>query len=136
MTIPQDKLDEWRKLAEDAAHMDPSAYRSATVKLGFEAREAIPALLDALAMSEAALSAAEAARVVWVNCSVPDGWKLVPVEPTIEMLVEGTEDWLCIRAMEDRAATIWSAMLAASPAAPVPAEGEMKAARVSPPKDT
>jgi len=48
--------------------------------------------------------------------ALPDlGLKVVPVQAEVDMLVAGTEDWLCIRAQEDRAEAIWSAMLAASP---------------------
>ena len=43
------------------------------------------------------------------------GLKVVPVVAEVDMLVAGTEDWLCVRAQEDRAEAIWSAMLAASP---------------------
>lgn len=39
----------------------------------------------------------------------------VPVEPTPEMDVAGTEEWLCIEAQEDRSAVNYRAMLAASP---------------------
>lgn len=31
--------------------------------------------------------------------------------PTVEMIIRATEDWLCIRAMEDRAEIIWDAMI-------------------------
>lgn len=48
----------------------------------------------------------------------PEGWKLVPVVPTIEMIVAATEQWLCIRAYEDRAEVIWDAMLAEAPTPP------------------
>lgn len=47
--------------------------------------------------------------------TAPEGWALVPKEPTIEMLVAGTEEWLTRRAQEERAGVIWKAMLAASP---------------------
>jgi len=43
------------------------------------------------------------------------GWKVVPVEATPEMEIAATEDWMTIRAAEDRAVAIWSAMLAAAP---------------------
>ena len=46
------------------------------------------------------------------------GLRVVPVEATIDMVVNGTEKWLCVAAMEDRAEVIWNAMLAASPFAP------------------
>jgi hypothetical protein len=36
-------------------------------------------------------------------------------EPSVDMEIRGTEDWICVRATEDRAAVIWRAMLAASP---------------------
>jgi hypothetical protein len=42
------------------------------------------------------------------------GLAVVPKEPTVEMLTAGTEEWLTVRAMEDRAAVIWRAMLAAA----------------------
>lgn len=32
-------------------------------------------------------------------------------EPTIEMQVAGTEQWLCVAAMEDRSAANWRAMI-------------------------
>jgi hypothetical protein len=41
------------------------------------------------------------------------GLAVVPKEPTVEMLTAGTEEWLTVRAMEDRAAVIWRAMLVA-----------------------
>lgn len=48
----------------------------------------------------------------------PAGWVLVPRVPTVEMIVDATEQWLCIGAMEDRPEVIWDAMLAAAPAPP------------------
>ena len=71
----------------------------------------------------------DGARVAWKNyvpsataaldaflAALPGlGLKVVPVEAEVDMLVAGTEDWLCVRAQEDRAEAIWSAMLAASP---------------------
>jgi len=45
-------------------------------------------------------------------------WVMVPREPTSEMLVAATEEWLCVRSQEDRAEFIWDAMLAAAPAPP------------------
>jgi len=42
------------------------------------------------------------------------GKVVVSKEPTVEMLTAGTEEWLTVRAMEDRAAVIWRAMLAAA----------------------
>jgi hypothetical protein len=42
------------------------------------------------------------------------GFAVVPVEPTMDMLVAGTEAWLVVRAMEDRAEQIWGAMIAAA----------------------
>lgn len=50
------------------------------------------------------------------------GWAAVPVEPTDNMDVFATEDWLVQRALEDRASAIWQAMLEASP--PLPGGGE------------
>lgn len=50
------------------------------------------------------------------------GWVAVPVEPTDNMDVFATEDWLVQRALEDRASAIWQAMLEASP--PLPGGGE------------
>jgi len=43
------------------------------------------------------------------------GLVAVPRVATVEMEVSGTEDWLCIKAMEERAVAIWEAMLAAAP---------------------
>lgn len=31
--------------------------------------------------------------------------------PTVEMVVDATEDWMCVRAFEDRAEAIWDAMI-------------------------
>jgi hypothetical protein len=42
------------------------------------------------------------------------GLAVVPKEPTEEMRTAGTEEWLTVRAMEDRAAVIYRAMLAAA----------------------
>jgi hypothetical protein len=42
------------------------------------------------------------------------GLAVVPKEPTVEMQVAGTEQWLTVRAMEDRAAVIYRAMVAAA----------------------
>ena len=56
-----------------------------------------------ISQATAALTAIEAA-----------GMRVVPVEPTTEMEVAGTETWLCEAAMEDRAAACWTAMLAAA----------------------
>jgi hypothetical protein len=42
------------------------------------------------------------------------GLAVVPKEPTEEMQIAGTEQWLTVRAMEDRAAVIYRAMLAAA----------------------
>lgn len=41
------------------------------------------------------------------------GRVLVPRVATDDMIVAGTEEWLRIRAMEDRAEVIWKAMIAA-----------------------
>jgi hypothetical protein len=42
------------------------------------------------------------------------GLAVVPKEPTDEMQIAGTEEWLTVRAMEDRAAVIYRAMVAAA----------------------
>jgi hypothetical protein len=79
---------------------------------------------DALAVVCAALSQPEAAV---------QGWKLVPVEPTPEMLIRGGEQFFDLAGPnltndsekdQDDAASIYRAMLSASPAAP---EGAKKA---------
>ena len=44
-----------------------------------------------------------------------EGLVCVPREATDDMQVAGTEDWLCERAMEDRALACWKAMIAAAP---------------------
>lgn len=44
------------------------------------------------------------------------GMVLVPRDATIEMIVAGTETWLCKAAMEDRAEACWGAMIAATEA--------------------
>jgi hypothetical protein len=42
------------------------------------------------------------------------GWSVVPRVPTVEMEIAGTEEWMTVRACEDRAAVIYRAMLAAA----------------------
>lgn len=58
--------------------------------------------------------------------AVAQGWKLVPVEPTKEMIVAGYAgdfDHVCGHDIgEDGAREIWAAMLSASPAAPAAAQ--------------
>lgn len=39
---------------------------------------------------------------------------MVPRVATVEMEIAGTEDWLCIRAMEERSSAIWDAMIYAA----------------------
>ncbi|HBG30771.1 MAG TPA: hypothetical protein DDW98_09100 [Gammaproteobacteria bacterium] len=65
--------------------------------------------------------------------TIPDGWKLVPVEPTDDMLVSGTEAWMQVRkerhAYEDavEATSVYRAMLNAAPRS-----GEAKPSRLNP----
>ena len=66
------------------------------------------------------------APVAQAQHSVPEGWKLVPVEPTKEMMLNGSscqhhghDDLTCVQRQARRG--IWSKMLAASPQ---PAKGE------------
>lgn len=42
------------------------------------------------------------------------GFVIVPREPTVEMLVAAQEDWMCVRAAEERGDFIWRAMIDAS----------------------
>lgn len=51
--------------------------------------------------------------------AVPDGWKLVPVEPTAEMLGAGLRHVQGMASMP----SAWHAMLSAAPAAPAPCAG-------------
>ena len=62
------------------------------------------------------------ADMVRAEC-VPPGFVVVPAEPTIDMLVAGTEDWMIVRAYEDRAAAMYAAMLSAAPGITAP-QGE------------
>lgn len=65
--------------------------------------------------------------------TIPEGWKLVPVQPTEEMLVNVDEEvggschscsaW---RASEDDCKRVWAAMIEASPIAPVAAHAQPK----------
>lgn len=64
-----------------------------------------------LSMRDALSDADRQALAEWI---APAGMVLVPREPTVDMLVAGTEQWLVVAAMEDRAAVIWHAMLAAA----------------------
>lgn len=73
-------------------------------------KSALAALVD-----DVESASRQAARV-----GVPDGWKLVPVEPTWDMRNEGRE--LLIDGLEKEperlACVLWKAMLAAAPSAP------------------
>lgn len=51
-----------------------------------------------------------ASETVW---DMAEGFALVPIDPTLEMQVAGTEQWLCEAAMEDRSAANWKAMISA-----------------------
>lgn len=51
-----------------------------------------------------------------IRGGVPDGWKLVPVEPTIDMVADADEAG---NVLGPRARRIYAAMLAAAPASPV-----------------
>lgn len=71
------------------------------------------------------LAAKDALRSLAASATqVPQGWKLVPVEPTEEMLVHGQEAWLAMwrskPSIEDckEAENTYKAMLSASPPAP------------------
>lgn len=50
-----------------------------------------------------------------IHAGVPDGWKLVPITPTIDMVVDGQDAG---GILGPRAKRIYAAMLAAAPAAP------------------
>lgn len=55
--------------------------------------------------------------------AVPDGWKLVPIEPTDAMLVAGFGYWLNVTGspkQRDTAAAEWAGLLAAAPNPPAP----------------
>lgn len=45
----------------------------------------------------------------------PDGWRLVPVEPTPQMIEAGSHCWMMT---DDNAESYWNAMLAAAPPPP------------------
>lgn len=53
-----------------------------------------------------------AAITAYLATMAEAGYVLVPREPTIDMEVAGTEAWLVIAAMEDRAVAIYRAMIA------------------------
>ena len=48
--------------------------------------------------------------------SVPDGWKLVPIEPTTDMICEMERQWMC-GSQIDMAKREWKAACAAAPEA-------------------
>lgn len=50
-----------------------------------------------------------------IRAGVPDGWKLVPIEPTIDMIVDGQDTG---SVLGPRVRRIYAAMLNAAPAAP------------------
>ena len=57
----------------------------------------------------------DAALATFRTWLAENGMVVVPREATDDMEVAGTEDWLCERAMEDRALACWKAMIAAAP---------------------
>lgn len=53
--------------------------------------------------------------------TVPEGWKLVPVEPTPEMLRSVDDEADDVHVARGRAYSAWKSMLRAAPTSPVPA---------------
>ena len=82
----------------------------------------VPAVMDAAAdwiehlqaKSEAAEKERDATNAVAV--SIPEGWKLVPIKPTIEMLRAGHSEWI-ESAGANPCFNVYRAMLAAAPEA-------------------
>ena len=88
----------------------------------------LEAMLDAVGAGGVGESIRSAAQPeVRIRTSVPDGWKLVPVEPTDDMFIEGMEaDCRGRPSIDDdkHVRSIWRAMLSTAPAAPTgPAAG-------------
>ncbi len=83
----------------------------------------LEAMLDAVGAGGVGESIRSAAQPeVRIRTSVPDGWKLVPVEPTDDMFIEGMEaDCRGRPSIDDdnHVRSIWRAMLSSAPDAPL-----------------
>jgi len=93
----------------EAEHIRPSTPQEDTLWQAFQ---------DQFVRAEAA-TAALASLPPATDPAIPNGWKLVPIEPTGEMVVAA------MRALDDTdlaGPSVWSAMLAAAPT--IPATGE------------
>ena len=53
-----------------------------------------------------------------LTAALGDTHVIVPIVPTVKMLVAAQEEWLCVRASEERGSFIWDAMLTAAKDAP------------------
>ncbi len=60
---------------------------------------------------------ADAAMAAMQGGRVPDGWQLVPVKSTGEMMEAADDEWRCSRGDPSNEA-LWAAMLAAAPTPP------------------
>lgn len=65
-----------------------------------------------------AASAPSREATIQSGLKVPDGWKLVPIEPTDEMTEAGFERLCAGTPIHDDADRCWESMLAASPSSP------------------
>ena len=123
----QDRLDAGVNLRRYADLLGSGGWRLYPPRPGMSFRagslEAVVGMArrDEVRRHGAALSVPPAQQPADSAGQAPAGWKLVPVEPTDDMLVAGTEAWHDARskrpAMEDceEAAACWRAMLAAAP---------------------
>lgn len=71
---------------------------------------------DKITLEEAFDAGASAQQRAQPTPSVPDGWKLVPIEPTTEMICEMERQWMC-GSQIDMAKREWKAACAAAPEA-------------------
>lgn len=78
-------------------------------------------MMDAWLRANVAAAVLAEREAVRLNATVPDGWKLVPVEATDEMVKVGDQKTWVFPSRE-----CWAAMLSAAPAAPQPAQQERK----------
>lgn len=112
-----DYPDGWKCKAANAAHEYAQACRAAMLEAPAKPsslREGINALRE-LGGIDAEKILAE--RDALNECEIPDGWKLVPIEPTVEMQIAFAETWFSkVRCVDDcELEDAYIAMLAAAP---------------------
>lgn len=106
------------------AQLDAILRASGSALRHYSLPKSINDMRAALRSAVAALALPDAPALPSAAPVVPQGWKLVPVEPTPEMLNANGQCPIALgqRFLHDDARNTWAAMLAAAP--PAPQQGE------------